>query len=111
MKAALWAVLPLGLVVMVLAGIFRLPLESIKPPASAVLTALGATASFSGGILLWVYGIPNRINRDGHSYLRLKQHDEEMKKQSRFYDRMSRLGLFLLIAGFVIQLFDILRPR
>jgi hypothetical protein len=111
MKAALWPVLPLGLGALVLAAFFRLPLASIKPPASAVLAALGATASFSGGILLWVYGIPNRINRDGHSYLILQQPDEEMKKRSRFYDRMSSLGLFLLITGFVIQLFDILRPR
>jgi len=30
---------------------------------------------------------------------------------ARFYDRMSALGLFLLIVGFFIQLLDILQSR
>jgi hypothetical protein len=79
--------------------------------ASNLLSVAGLSANFLGGILLWKYGIPNRVNREGHSLLILQQVDKEEMRKARFYDRMSSLGLTLLIIGFMIQLFDIFQSR
>lgn len=83
----------------------------LSPTASDILSIFGLSANFFGGILLWKYGISNRVNREGHSNLRLQQIDEVGKARARVYDRMSALGLHLLIVGFVVQLLDILQSR
>ena len=86
-------------------------LLSLIPTGSDILSILGLSANFFGGILLWKYGIPNRVNREGHIIIRAQQIDERERQRARFYDRMSALGLFLLIVGFFIQLLDILQSR
>ena len=83
----------------------------LSPTVSDILSIFGLSANFCGGILLWKYGIPNRVSREGHSYLIFEQIDEREKARARFYDRMSALGLILLIVGFVVQLLDILQSR
>lgn len=110
MKAVQWGIPVIAVGAMAMAGLWcRLPLEALRLPASAMLSAIGVTANFSGGILLWVYGIPNKVNRDGHITLRIRQTSEEMIRRARFYALMSNLGLALIIAGFIIQLLDVLQ--
>jgi hypothetical protein len=105
MKAAHWGIAAIAAgVLLAMAGLCRLPLGPLRSSALAIISAFGVTANFSGGVLLWVYGIPNRVNRDGHIVLRIQPISEEMKKLARFYDLMSNLGLALLVAGFIIQL-------
>lgn len=110
MKAAQWVIPVIAVGALAMAGLrCRLPLEPLHLPASAMLSAIGVTANFIGGYLLWIYGIPNRVNRDGHMFFRTIQTDENEIRRARFYDLMSNLGLALLIVGFFIQLLDVLQ--
>jgi len=61
--------------------------------------------------MLWAYGIPNKANREGHSFLILQQVNKEGRRKARFCDRIYYIGLTLLIIGFIIQLFDIFQSR
>jgi len=55
-------------------------------------------------VLIWRFGIPATNRRGGASYLMLQGTDENEKKRETRYDRRSRVGLGLLVAGFLLQL-------
>jgi hypothetical protein len=58
----------------------------------------------AGAVLLWRYGLPEALSREGHNFVITGQSNEaEIAKAAR-YDRWSRAGLGLLIAGFCLQL-------
>lgn len=57
-----------------------------------------------GAIMLFRYGLPAEINRTGAQHLILEQEDPAEKALARRYDRWGRVGLALLILGFVLQL-------
>jgi len=71
---------------------------------STWINSLGLLLDICGAILLWKYGLPEAISREGHCYLVLGQKDEAEAAKARTYDCWSRLGLALLILGFALQL-------
>jgi hypothetical protein len=66
-----------------------------------VVNSIGLLADIAGAVLLWKYGLPEALSREGHSYLILEQTDEAEKAKAARYDWWSRIGLGLLIAGFI----------
>jgi hypothetical protein len=72
--------------------------------ASDVINSLGLVLDIVGAVLLWKYGLPEALSREGHTYLALEETNEAEKAKAASYDKWSRAGLGLLIAGFVLQL-------
>jgi hypothetical protein len=64
----------------------------------------GLVLDVIGAIMLWRYGLPEEISRAGAQALILEQHDPAEQARARRYDRWARVGLTLLILGFVLQL-------
>jgi hypothetical protein len=71
---------------------------------STWVNSIGLVLDICGAILLWKYGLPESISREGHQYIVLGQKDEAEAAKAKTYDRWSKLGLSLLILGFVLQL-------
>ena len=67
-------------------------------------SAFGLILDIIGVILLWRFGLPPSIDRGGAEYLVSGAADEEEVKMARFYDRLSHIGIGLVILGFVFQL-------
>ena len=66
--------------------------------------SFGLLLDIVGAILLFRYGLPESISREGHTILVTEQIDEKEVRLANFHDRMGRLGLSLLIFGFALQL-------
>lgn len=68
------------------------------------INSFGLLLDIVGAILIFQFGLPEPISRRGAQYLITEQSDEgERKKASRF-DLLSKVGLGLLVTGFVFQL-------
>ena len=72
--------------------------------ASAFLNDLGLVLDIIGAVLLFKFGLPASIDREGHVLLATGQIDENEIKKGKLYDRWGRIGLALLITGFILQL-------
>lgn len=68
------------------------------------ISSLGLLLNISGTLLLLFFGLPPRVDPEGHILLRITQVDEKEIAKAKLYKRWSRLGLLLLIAGFVLQI-------
>ena len=68
------------------------------------VNSLGLVLDIAGVCLLFKYGLPERLDREGRSYLMLQTHDDAEIRTARFYDRMSYLALVLIVAGFGLQI-------
>lgn len=71
---------------------------------STWINSVGLVLDICGAVLLWKYGLPEAISREGHQYIVLEQKDEAEAEKAKAYDFWSKLGLGLLIFGFVLQL-------
>ena len=63
-----------------------------------------ALSGFVGALLIFFFGLPSKINPEGHINLILEQTDEEAKKRARIYTRISYSGVLLLSISFLLQL-------
>lgn len=68
------------------------------------LNSLGLSFDIIAGLLLWKYGLPEAINKKGMSFLALESTDKDEIKKAKKYDVLSRIGVILLILGFILQL-------
>jgi hypothetical protein len=71
---------------------------------STCVNSLGLVLDIVGAVLLWLYGIPEPISRTGAQYLITGMTDEKTKQKAKRFHTLSKLGLGLLIVGFVLQL-------
>ena len=69
-----------------------------------VINSAGLVLDIGGVILLFLYGLPDDVRKDGESRLLLEAVDEEEIKKWKRYKRRSRLGLAFLVSGFSLQL-------
>ena len=74
-----------------------------KNPAKT-LNSFGLFLDIVGAILIFKYGLPEPISREGHISLITEQEDEQEKKKAKTYDQRARMGLIFLILGFGFQL-------
>ncbi len=58
-----------------------------------------------GAALIFKFGLPADIRRSGASYLLLESSPDEKEKQlAKKYDLWGRIGIGLLIIGFILQI-------
>ena len=69
-----------------------------------LLTAVGLSLDLSGALLLWKYGLPEALSRDGSINLVCEQRDDSEISKARLYDRWATAALGLISAGFGLQL-------
>ena len=69
-----------------------------------LLTAMGLSLDLSGALLLWKYGLPEVLSRDGSISLICEQRDEAEVVKARLYDRWATAALCLISTGFGLQL-------
>ncbi|EIM01027.1 hypothetical protein [Rhodanobacter thiooxydans] len=68
------------------------------------LNTIGLLANFIGAVLIWRYGLPEQLHRDGLEAITVSQVDERQVAKAQLYDCISRIGMFLLTSGFLVQL-------
>ncbi len=71
---------------------------------SNVLNSLGLIIDIIGVILIFCYGISPMLDVNGSVYFVSEQVDEDEKKKAMKYKSLSRLGLMMVIVGFILQL-------
>ena len=71
---------------------------------SNLINSLGLFLDIIGVILIWNFGLPDSISREGHTFITTEGSDEREKARAARYDRWSKIGLSLVIVGFVVQL-------
>ena len=65
---------------------------------------IGLILDIIGAALIFKYGLPEEISRNGNSYRISEQDDSYEKDIAKRYDKLSKLGFRLLIVGFLLQL-------
>jgi len=65
---------------------------------------IGLALSFAGVIIIFFFGLPPMISERGAIHLITEQVDEGEIKRAKKYKVISKLGLFLLAVGFLLQL-------
>jgi len=67
-----------------------------------------ALSGFVGTVLIFFFGLPPKVDPEGHINLILEQEDKEEKKIGRKYKRISYIGISLLAISFFLQLIKII---
>lgn len=70
---------------------------------TVIINSLGLILDILGGLLLLRYGLPPKIDPEGHIYLITRQVDETEITTAKRYHKWSRLGIILLTIGFFLQ--------
>jgi hypothetical protein len=70
------------------------------------LNFLSAFFGLIGTILIFFFGLPPKIDKDGHIHLILEQEDSREKEKAKKYTILGRIGLGLLIFSFLLQLIN-----
>lgn len=68
------------------------------------VSSSGLMLDIVGVILIFLYGLPEPISREGHQCIITEQVDEKEALKAKKYDFRARIGLTLLILGFALQL-------
>ena len=71
---------------------------------STSINSLGLILDIIGALLLIKFGIPPKIDREGHQHWILEQVDQSEIEKARLYDRWSNIAILLIVVGFVLQL-------
>lgn len=72
--------------------------------ASNVLNIIGLILDIFGVLMLFKYGLPPEVSKDGAVYIICNEHDEEEIKKAKKYVRFSTIALSMLFIGFVFQI-------
>jgi hypothetical protein len=69
------------------------------------LNGIGLACGFAGAVLMFFFGVPrySHAAREGHSFFLLEEDDPALMKAARRADLLSKAGMLLLAAGFVLQ--------
>jgi len=68
-----------------------------------ILNSLGLLLDIIGAILIWKYGLPESLSREGVAPA-FSVIDASLRAKAKKYNWYSNIGLFLLVLGFVFQL-------
>lgn len=70
----------------------------------AIVNSIGLLLGIIGTGILWKFGLPAKVDRDGEQALIFEENDEKMIADGRKYDFRANCGFALLLVGFVLQL-------
>lgn len=68
------------------------------------VNSIGLVFDILGAYLLWKFGLPAAISREGTVGLATETDDHAEAAKAKQYDRLGNVGLILLVIGFVLQL-------
>jgi hypothetical protein len=71
---------------------------------STCLNDLGLIAGIIGALVLFKFGLPADVDRQGHIYRVISDVNHEEIRKGKIYDRWGKVGLALLVIGFALQL-------
>ncbi|MDX2191510.1 MAG: hypothetical protein SFY32_16785 [Bacteroidota bacterium] len=71
---------------------------------SQIINSIGLFFDFIGAFLLFRYGLPPQIGKEGGIFLYPSNHKNI---KANFFDKMSNLGFILLMLGFTFQLISV----
>jgi len=71
---------------------------------STLVNSIGLILDIIGALLLIKFGIPPKIDREGHMHLVLEQVDQDEIEKAGAFDRWSTFAIWLIVAGFALQL-------
>lgn len=67
-----------------------------------------ALCGLLGTILIFFFGLPPKIDQDGHSYFILEQDNEKEKHTAQIYKKMSYFGLLFIGLSFLLQIINLI---
>lgn len=67
------------------------------------LNIIGLFLDISGVIILFFYGLPAEVDKNGYNYYIGEEEDGMEKKKYKRYKKISRIGLALIFLGFIFQ--------
>ena len=67
-----------------------------------LINACGLIFDIIGVLLLWKFGLPESISREGHIHM-VWGPDENEKAKAAKYDKYAKVALLLIIGGFTLQ--------
>lgn len=62
-----------------------------------------------GTLLIFFFGIPPKVDPEGHINIICEQEDEREKKKGKFYKKIGNIGLMFLVLSFVFQLLVVIK--
>jgi hypothetical protein len=71
---------------------------------STIVNSIGLILDIAGVVLVWRYGLPESVSREGAQYIITEQTDERERMKAARFDLLSKIGLGLIIGGFALQL-------
>ena len=75
------------------------------------LSPIGLILDIIGAVFIYKYGLPEEVSRTGSINLVLEQEDEEEIEKGKRFDRLSKIGFYLLIVGFLFQLISSIKSN
>jgi hypothetical protein len=72
--------------------------------SSSFVNSLGLVADIIGALMLTKFGLSPDIDPQGRQSLLLEDEDQEQIAKGKVYKRWSRIAIWLIVLGFVIQL-------
>lgn len=78
----------------------------------SLLTNIKFWAAFiglTGTLLIFFFGLPPKIDPEGHIHLIAEQEDKEEKKKAKKYKVSSYIGISLLAFSFLLQLASVIK--
>lgn len=73
---------------------------------SQELNIIGLTSDIIGVLLLFKYGLPADLNKDGANVIEFQGTNIEEQKKWKRYNIWSKIGLCFIIVGFTFQIFS-----
>jgi hypothetical protein len=68
------------------------------------LNIVGLILDILGFALLFWFGLPPNVSRDGSVFILLEQVDQTEKSKAALYDGAAWVALFFIVGGFIFQI-------
>lgn len=68
-----------------------------------ITNAAGLAFDIIGVLLLWKFGLPEFISREGHDYLITEEINGAEKEKAKKYDKYAKGALIFIVIGFALQ--------
>jgi|LGVE01.1.fsa_nt_gb hypothetical protein len=68
------------------------------------ISSIGLLLDIAGAVLIFKYGLPEKVDRDGAIYVVSGGEGEKEIQKAKKYDRWAKVGIVCLIIGFSLQL-------
>ena len=70
----------------------------------SIVNSVGLVLGIIGTFLVWKFGIPESISKDGSIGIILEKTDDSQIQKWQDYNFRSKMGLLMLMASFALQL-------